>query len=53
MSEQQEQVLLRETSDGIATLALNRPRQRNALSMALMVNLMQHWRISRPTQTSR
>ena len=39
MAEKQEPVLLRETSDGIATLTLNRPRQRNALSMALMGEL--------------
>ena len=39
MAEQQEPVLLRETSDGIATLTLNRPRQRNALSMALIGEL--------------
>ena len=39
MTEQEEPVLLRETSDGVATLTLNRPRQRNALSMALMVEL--------------
>ena len=39
MTEQQEQLLLRETGDGIATLTLNRPRQRNALSMALMGEL--------------
>lgn len=39
MVEQEEPVLLRETSDGIATLTLNRPRQRNALSMALMGEL--------------
>ncbi len=39
MAEQQKPVLLRETSDGIATLTLNRPRQRNALSMALMGEL--------------
>jgi enoyl-CoA hydratase/carnithine racemase len=39
MAEPQEPVLLRETSDGIATLTLNRPRQRNALSMALMSEL--------------
>lgn len=30
------QVLLREDADGVATLILNRPRARNALSMALM-----------------
>lgn len=37
MNDQQlEPLLLRETQDGIATLTLNRPRQRNALSMALM-----------------
>lgn len=35
-----ESVLLRETRDGIATLTLNRPRQRNALSMALMNELI-------------
>ncbi len=34
-----EPVLVRETHDGIATLTLNRPRQRNALSMALMGEL--------------
>ena len=39
MTEQQELLLLRETSDGVATLTLNRPRQRNALSMALMGEL--------------
>jgi hypothetical protein len=39
MAEQQEPLLLRDTSDGIATLTLNRPKQRNALSM-------QHLRIS-------
>ncbi len=39
MADSQEQVLLRETSDGIATLTMNRPRQRNALSMALMGEL--------------
>jgi enoyl-CoA hydratase/carnithine racemase len=39
MAAQQEPVLLRESSDGIATLTLNRPRQRNALSMALMTEL--------------
>lgn len=36
MANEQDDVLLRETSNGIATLTLNRPRQRNALSMALM-----------------
>ena len=40
MTEKQEPVLLRETSNGIATLTLNRPRQRNALSMALMGELI-------------
>jgi enoyl-CoA hydratase/carnithine racemase len=39
MAEQKEPVLLRETSNGVATLTLNRPRQRNALSMALMGEL--------------
>jgi enoyl-CoA hydratase/carnithine racemase len=39
MAEQQEPLLLRDTSDGIATLTLNRPKQRNALSMALMGEL--------------
>ena len=39
MADDQETVLLRETRDGIATLTLNRPRQRNALSMALMGEL--------------
>ena len=39
MAEQQEPLLQRETSKGIATLTLNRPRQRNALSMALMEQL--------------
>jgi enoyl-CoA hydratase/carnithine racemase len=34
MAEQKEPVLLCETSNGVATLTLNRPRQRNALSMA-------------------
>lgn len=32
----EEPVLLSETTDGITTLTLNRPKQRNALSMALM-----------------
>ena len=36
MAEQPEPLLLRETVDGITTLTLNRPRKRNALSMALM-----------------
>ena len=35
----QEPVLLCETHDGVATLTLNRPQQRNALSMALMREL--------------
>jgi len=39
MTQNQEAVLLRETADGIATLTLNRPQQRNALSMALMGEL--------------
>jgi enoyl-CoA hydratase/carnithine racemase len=39
MAEQKEPVLLCETSNGVATLTLNRPRQRNALSMALMGEL--------------
>jgi enoyl-CoA hydratase/carnithine racemase len=39
MAKQQEPELLRETSAGVATLTLNRPRQRNALSMALMGEL--------------
>ena len=39
MAEKHEPVLLRETSDGVATLTLNRPKQRNALSMALMGEL--------------
>lgn len=36
MAKQQEQVLLRETSNSIATLTLNRPAQRNALSLAMI-----------------
>ena len=39
MADDKEPVLLRETADGIATLTLNRPQQRNALSMALMGEL--------------
>jgi enoyl-CoA hydratase/carnithine racemase len=39
MTDDQQPVLLRETADGIATLTLNRPKQRNALSMALMTEL--------------
>jgi len=40
MTEQRlEAVLLCETRDGVATLTLNRPQQRNALSMALMREL--------------
>ena len=39
MTDQEQSVLLRESADGIATLTLNRPRQRNALSMALMIEL--------------
>lgn len=39
MAAKQEPVLLREISDGVATLTLNRPKQRNALSMALMGEL--------------
>ena len=39
MAGEPEPVLLRESSDGIGTLTLNRPRQRNALSMALMGEL--------------
>jgi enoyl-CoA hydratase/carnithine racemase len=39
MAKQKETVLLRDTSDGVATLTLNRPGQRNALSMALMGEL--------------
>ena len=39
MAKQEEPKLLRVTSDGVATLTLNRPRQRNALSMALMGEL--------------
>lgn len=39
MVEKQEAVLLRDTRDGVATLTLNRPRQRNALSMALLREL--------------
>ena len=33
------QLVLREDADGIATLTLNRPKQRNALSRALMAAL--------------
>ena len=36
-----ESVLLRETRDGITMLTLNRPRQRNALSMSLMEELIE------------
>lgn len=36
MADQDEPVLLRETADGVATLTMNRPKQRNALSMSLM-----------------
>jgi enoyl-CoA hydratase/carnithine racemase len=36
MAKQQEPVLLRETTDNVATLVLNRPSQRNALSMELI-----------------
>jgi len=36
----QEPVLLYECDDGVATLTLNRPRQRNALSMTLMGELV-------------
>ena len=36
MTEEEQPLLLRETAEGIATLTLNRPRQRNSLSMALM-----------------
>jgi len=39
MTDDKQPVLLRETSDGIATLTLNRPKQRNALSMALLGEL--------------
>jgi len=39
MTDDQQPVLLRETADGFATLTLNRPKQRNALSMALMTEL--------------
>ncbi len=35
-----EPALLRESRAGVATLTLNRPRQRNALSMALMADLI-------------
>jgi enoyl-CoA hydratase/carnithine racemase len=39
MAENQEPVLLRETGGGVATLTLNRPQQRNALSTALIGEL--------------
>jgi enoyl-CoA hydratase/carnithine racemase len=39
MADQEQPVLLRGSADGIATLTMNRPRQRNALSMALMTEL--------------
>lgn len=39
MTDDKQPVVLHETADGIATLTLNRPRQRNALSMALMGKL--------------
>ena len=32
MTEEEQPLLLRETAEGIATLTLNRPRQRNSLS---------------------
>lgn len=35
-----EPILLRETAEGVVTLTLNRPKQRNALSMALMGELV-------------
>ncbi len=35
-----EPILLRQDRDGIATLTLNRPQARNALSMALMGELL-------------
>src|ERR1700730_11456265 len=37
---QNEPLLLRQDRDGIATLTLNRPQARNALSMALMSELL-------------
>lgn len=39
MTSQEKVELLREQSDGVATLTLNRPGQRNALSLALMREL--------------
>ncbi|MDX1404609.1 MAG: enoyl-CoA hydratase [Woeseiaceae bacterium] len=39
MPDDRESVLLRDIADGVATLTLNRPRQRNALSMALLREL--------------
>lgn len=39
MVAKQEAVLLRDTRDGVATLTLNRPQQRNALSKALLREL--------------
>ncbi|HTZ80415.1 MAG TPA: enoyl-CoA hydratase [Stellaceae bacterium] len=41
-AEASEQVLLRHDSDGIARLTLNRPAQRNALSLELMAALQLH-----------
>jgi Enoyl-CoA hydratase/carnithine racemase len=39
-SAKNEPLLLRQDRDGIATLTLNRPQARNALSMALMGELL-------------
>jgi len=39
-SAKNEPILLRQDRDGIATLTLNRPHARNALSMALMGELL-------------
>ena len=47
-----EPLLLRQVQDGIATITLNRPEARNALSMALMGEMLDAFRATGRRQVS-